>query len=67
MKAFSTDILVSKHGGKQILVNAAWQAKILLAKNILHRIAGGASAPLDHFVPGEEVQLEEALALIELR
>ena len=67
MTAFSTDILISKHGGKQKLVNVAGQAKVLLAKSILHRIAGSDSITANHFEPGEQMQLEEALAMIELR
>lgn len=67
MSAFSTDILLTKIGGKQPLINAAQQAKILLAKDIIHRIANDPF--VDPLATNEKdiIRLEEALALIELR
>jgi hypothetical protein len=67
MSAFSTDILISKNGGEQPLIDAAEQAKILLAKNILYRIADGTSVLNYPLASEKQVQLEEALAIIELR
>jgi len=65
MSAFSTDILLEKSGGKKQLLETSQQAKVLLAKNILHRIAD--SAYNVNLLNGEQSHLEDALALIELR
>jgi len=67
MNAFSTDILISKNGGKQSFIEAAEQSKVRLAKDILNRIANGMSTPLLPFDLREKQRLEEALSLIELR
>jgi hypothetical protein len=67
MSAFSTDILLEKYGGKQPLSDAAYQAKILLAKNILRRIADGTSDEPLTMGASERSHLEDVLAMIELR
>jgi superfamily II DNA/RNA helicase len=67
MSAFSTDILLEKNGGKQSLQDVAYQAKIMLAKNILRRIADGPEAEPLSIEASEQTALEDALALIELR
>lgn len=67
MKAFSTDNLIPMNGGKKLLLDSAQQAKVHLAKNILCRIADRTSAPTNLMDPGEQSQLEETLALLELR
>jgi replicative superfamily II helicase len=66
--AFVTDIMIAKSGGKQPLIDVAQYAKVLLAKNILYRIADtSAKLPPTRIAEDDYVQLEEALALIELR
>jgi superfamily II DNA/RNA helicase len=67
MNALSTDILLAKQGGEQPLRDAAHQAKILLAKNILRRIADGTSVKPLLITPSDQVHLEDALSLLELR
>jgi hypothetical protein len=67
MSALVTDILLEKSGGKQPLLDAANQAKVLLAKSILRRIAGGATPPITQNVIAEQAHLEDALSVIELR
>jgi hypothetical protein len=67
MSAFSTDILIAKTGGREALGRTAQDAKVLLAKTVLKRIADrdpSASMPI---APDAIKTLEEALHLIELR
>ncbi len=67
MSAFPTDILIAKTGGREVLDRTAQDAKVLLAKTVLKRIADrDPSASIS--TSTETVKtLEEALHLIELR
>jgi hypothetical protein len=67
MSAFPTDILIAKTGGRQALDRAAHDAKVLLAKTVLKRIADRDSSAFIS-IPVDTVKtLEETLHLIELR
>lgn len=67
MSAFPTDILIAKTGGREALDRTSDQAKVLLAKTVLKRIAERDPAALVPIQPDMRNTLEEALHLIELR
>ena len=67
MSAFPTDILIAKNGGRETLDNTAQKAKVLLAKNILKRIADNDPSAVMPISPEVLKTLEDALHLIELR
>jgi len=67
MSAFPTDILIAKTGGREALDRSAYDAKVLLAKTVLRRIADRDLTALMPMPPEAAKTLEEALHLIELR
>ncbi len=67
MSAFPTDILIAKAGGREKLDDISRQAKVLLAKTVLKRIAERDPKALVPVPPDTRNTLEEALYLIELR
>jgi len=67
MSAFSTDILIAKTGGRQALDRTAHDAKVLLAKTVLKRIADRDSSAFISVSPNLVKSLEETVHLIELR
>jgi len=67
MSAFPTDILIAKTGGREALDRTSHQAKVLLAKTVLKRIAERDPTALAPMQPDMRNTLEEALHLIELR
>ncbi|GKT09450.1 DEAD/DEAH box helicase [Desulforhabdus sp. TSK] len=67
MTAFPTDILIAKTGGREALDRTAYNAKVLLAKTVLKRIADREPSAFMS-LPSETARtLEESLHLIELR
>lgn len=67
MSAFPTDIIIAKTGGRESLNRTAYDAKVLLAKTVLKRIADCDSTTFIPMSPETLKVLEEALHLIELR
>ncbi|MDR1915849.1 MAG: DEAD/DEAH box helicase [Synergistaceae bacterium] len=67
MSAFSTDILLEKAGGIDALQDVAKQAKVVLAKTILKRIADHNDSTSLQLEPEQVRRLEDALHLSELR
>ena len=67
MRAFPTDILIAKTGGRQALDRIAHDAKVLMAKTVLKRIADSDSSTFVSAPPDATKTLEETLHLIELR
>ena len=67
MSAFPTDIIIAKAGGQEFLNRNSHDAKVLLAKSVLKRIADRDTH--SHMpIPPETIKAsEEALHLIELR
>lgn len=67
MSTFPTDILIEKFGGREKLDHTTQNAKVLLAKTVLKRIAERDSIIHMSIPPESVVSLEEALHLAELR
>jgi hypothetical protein len=67
MSSFPTDILLERAGGLDEMRKAAEQAKIVLAKRILARIAGQRNAVHISFDSEIKQKLTDALQVLELR
>ena len=60
MSAFPTDILIAKSGGRTALDKTAWRAKVLLAKNVLNRIAAPDRPAQKYTIPTQLVRRESS-------
>ena len=67
MSAFPTDILIEKKGGRETLENAAYNAKVILAKTILKKIANRSHGEISIMSVEDMVSLTDTLGLIEMR
>lgn len=67
MRAYPTDILIAKSGGRDAINRATYEARVILAKDVLKRIADRNTCTPSEITDQQIQSLQETLNLIELR